>query len=324
MKTKVNWAILGTGKIAEKFAEALQYVDNAQLYAVGSRQEHTAISFAQKFSIEKAYGSYEKMLADSEIDVVYIASPHVMHYKHTIMCLKSGKAVLCEKPFAMNAEQVDKMIEEAQKQNLFLMEALWTRFLPTINKIEELISKNVIGDIIQIQSDFGIKAVYDPQWRLFNKQLGGGALLDIGIYPVFISLFLLGEPDEIVSSSCIGKTGVDESMSVIFKYNQGKMASLNATFMANTPTETHICGTEARIKIHRMWHIPSFLTLTMNDGTSEDIKFNYRSNGYEYEAQEVTNCILAGEKQSSKMPLTFSQKLIRLLDKIRKQWGLEY
>ncbi|MGC8823684.1 MAG: Gfo/Idh/MocA family protein [Bacteroidales bacterium] len=324
MKTTIQWGILGTGRIAEKFAVGLQHVSNAQLYAVGSRTQEQANAFASRFGIPRAYGSYADLASDPNVDVIYIASPHVFHAEHTLLCLEAGKAVLCEKPFAMNARQVSEMINKAREKNLFLMEALWTRFMPTVRHIEELIALGTIGDIIQIQSDFGFKAIYDPQWRLFNKQLGGGSLLDIGIYPVFISLLLLGMPDEIVSSAIIGETGVDESMAAIFKYNTGKMASLSATFMANTPTETIISGTEGRIRMHRMWHTPTFLTLTKNDGTSEDIRFQYAANGYEFEAQEVTNCLLNGLKESPLLPLSFSEKLISLLDTIRGQWNLEY
>ncbi|HOK51197.1 MAG: Gfo/Idh/MocA family oxidoreductase [Bacteroidales bacterium] len=323
MKT-IHWGILGTGRIAEKFAIGLQHVTNAQLYAVGSRTKEQAIQFASRYNIPRAYGSYAELAADPNVDVIYIASPHVFHAEHTLLCLEAGKAVLCEKPFAMNARQVSDMIKKAKEKDLFLMEALWTRFLPTVRHTEQLIASGVIGDIIQIQSDFGFKAEYDPQWRLFNKQLGGGSLLDIGIYPVFIALLLLGMPDEIVSSAVIGKTGIDESIGAIFKYNNGKIASLTSTFMANTPTETIISGTEGRIRFHRMWHMPTFLTLTKNDGTSEDIRFNYAANGYEYEAQEVTNCLLQGLKESPLLPLSFSEKLISLLDTIRGQWNLEY
>ncbi len=324
MKNTINWAILGTGRIAEKFAIGLKVVSNANLYAVGSRSIDSARDFAQKFEIPKFYGSYIDLVNDPHVDVVYIASPHVFHYEHTLLCLNAGKAVLCEKPFAMNAQQVEEMIALARAKNLFLMEALWTRFLPTIEKIESLIVDDKIGDIIFLQSDFGFKADYDPTWRLFNKKLGGGSLLDIGIYPVFISLLLLGMPSEIISTAQIGPTGVDESMSVIFKYPKGAIAALSSTFMAHTPTETNICGTKGRIRIHRMWHTPTYLTYTSNNGETQEFHFQYQANGYEYEAQEVTNCLLNQITESSKWSLSHSQKLISLLDTIRKQWGLEY
>jgi predicted dehydrogenase len=264
------------------------------------------------------------LAADSIVDVIYIATPHVLHCENTLMCIRNGKAVLCEKPFAMNTKEVLQMVSLAKEKNVFLMEALWTRFLPTITKTLELINSGIIGEIVHIKSDFGNKAHFDPDKRLFNKELGGGSLLDIGIYPVFIALLLLGEPDEISAEAIIGKTGVDENFSAVFKYNNGQLATLFSTFIANSPVETDIYGTKGYIRINRMWHIPTYLTLVMNDGHSEDIKFKYKNNGYDYEAEEVTNCLLKGQKESSVMPLDFSIKLMNLLDKLRRICNIHY
>ena len=324
MNKTINWGILGLGRIAEKFANDLQFVPNARLYAVGSREKEKANNFGKKYGAVKFYGSYEEMLADKELDVVYIATPHVLHCENTLQCLRAGKAVLCEKPFAMDETQVKLMIAEAKKQNLFLMEALWTTFLPTILKVEELIAAGTLGDIIHIKSDFGYKALYDVNWRLFNKKLGGGSLLDIGIYPIFIALHILGIPDKIISDAFVGETDVDESMVMAFKYNSGATASLSSSLVTNTPVETDICGTKARIKIHRMWHIPTYLTLTSNEGQEQEFHFDTKGFGYEYEAMEVTNCLLEGKKESAKMTHDFSLKLIKTLDKIRLQNGLVY
>jgi predicted dehydrogenase len=320
----INWGIIGLGRIAEKFAHDLQFVSNAKLYGVASREKNKAEEFRIKYNVEKAYGSYEEMLQDANIDVVYIATPHVMHAVNTIASLNAGKAVLCEKPFAMNKLEVQAMVDIARQKNLFLMEAIWTRFLPTFLKVEHLIAERVIGDIVQIKSDFGYQAVYDTEWRLFNKKLGGGSLLDIGIYPVFLTLQLLGKPENIITSAVIGKTGVDESWFAGFTYKNGATASLCSTFMANTPVETDICGTKGRIKMHRMWHCPSYLTLTMNDGAETVFKFDVKGFGYEYEAQEVTNCLLAGRKESALLPLSFSMSLMEMLDDIRERIGLHY
>jgi len=224
----------------------------------------------------------------------------------------------------MNEKEVLRMISLAKEKNIFLMEAMWTRFLPTISKTMELIGKGVIGDVIHLKSDFGNKSHYDPKNRFFNIQLGGGTLLDIGIYPVFIALLLLGEPDEVSAEAIIGKTGVDENISVVFKYNSGKLATLFSTFLTNSPVETDIYGTKGYIRINRMWHIPSSLTLVMRDGHTENINFEYKNNGYDFEAIEVTNCLLKGKKESSIMPLDFSLKLIRLLDKIRRICNIKY
>lgn len=320
----INWGILGLGKIAEKFAAGLKHVPNARLYAVGSRDHEKATMFGQKHGAIKMFGSYSEMLEDKDLDVVYISTPHIHHCENTLMCLRAGKAVLCEKPFALNGQEVTLMIDEAKKQNVFLMEALWTRFLPTILKMEELINAGTIGEIVHIKSDFGFKAPYNIEGRLFNKNLGGGSLLDVGIYPVFITFFLLGEPDIIVSASHIGLTNVDESMAMIFKYKNGATASLSSSFMTNTPVETDICGTNGRIRIHRMWHMPSYISLTMNDGSEQEFRFDYKGNGYEYEATEVTNCLLQGNKESALLPLAFSLKLMQILDKIRIQNNINY
>jgi predicted dehydrogenase len=203
------------------------------------------------------------------------------------------------------------------------MEAMWTRFIPTILKVKELIDNGTIGEIIQLKSDFGMKFPYNEKHRLFNKELGGGSLLDIGIYPVFIALFLMGVPEEIVSQAIIGKTEVDESVAVIFKYKNA-LANLSSTAMANTPVETEIYGTKGRIKIHFMWFFATEISLTLNDGEPEKMEFPHLCNGYEYEAIEVTNCLLKGETQSKLMSREMSLQLIDLLDKIRSQINMYY
>ncbi len=324
MSNTINWGIMGTGFIANKFATALACVPNAKLLAVGSRTIEKSMSFAQENNIPKAYGSYSEIAKDKDINVIYIATPHVFHFENTMMCLENNKAVLCEKPFAMNEREVLAMVSKAREKKIFLMEALWTRFLPTVAKILEIINSGVIGEIVNIKSDFGIKPPYNPNGRLFNPELGGGSLLDIGIYPVFIALLLLGEPDEIASEVLIGKTGVDETLSTIFRYKNGKMASLYSTFLAETPVETDICGTNGRIRLNRMWFMTNNFTITMNDGKTENVEYNYPCNGYEYEAIEVTNCLLNDRCESRQMSLDFSIKLIRLLDRIRKQCGIKY
>ena len=324
MKTSIHWGILGAGVIAHKFAEGLKQVQNAELIAVGSRNKEKAAEFASKFNLPQSFGSYEELVASPEIDVIYIATPHPFHCEHTLLCLENNKAVLCEKPLAMNAIEVEKMIAKAKEKNLFLMEALWTRFLPSILKTEELIQSGAIGEIIYLKSDFGFKSDFNPEGRLFNKKLGGGSLLDIGIYPVFIALLLLGEPEEITAEAFLGSTQVDESISIINKYKQGAMAMLHSTLLANTPIETEIAGTTGQIRIHRKWHNPTFLTYTPNQGEAQEFRFEYKGNGYEYEAQEVTNCLLAGKTHSDLLPLAFSEKLIKQLDTIRGICKIEY
>lgn len=324
MDKRIKWGIIGTGWIAEKMAEGLAVVKDVTLVAVGSRTKGKADEFARRHRIGTAYGSYEELAVDPGIDVVYIATPHPYHCANTLMCLRYGKAVLCEKPFAMNEMEVLQMISTARERHVFLMEAFWTRFLPSIEKVLELVASGVLGEVRHIKSDFGAITRFDPDHRAFNKKLGGGSLLDIGIYPVFLTLLLWGEPDQISSVPHIGATGVDESLALIFKYGDGRIATLYSSFTVNSTVETHICGTKGRLKLNRWWHCPVPLELTKGEDHPETIQFDYVGNGYNYEAEEVARCLRSGRKESDILPLDFSLRLIRLLDRIRKEMGLVY
>jgi predicted dehydrogenase len=216
------------------------------------------------------------------------------------------------------------MIAKAREKHLFLMEAFWTRFLPSLAKTMELIASGELGTVRHIDSDFGVWRPFDPSNRAFNKELGGGSLLDIGIYPVFLTLLLWGEPDQISAVADIGSTVVDESLSLIFKYNDGRMATLFSSFTVNSTVETQICGTKGRLKLNRWWHCPTSLELTRGESDMARIDVPSIGNGYNYEAMEVMKCLRSGEKESSLFPLDFSLRLIRLLDRIRKEIGLSY
>jgi len=315
---------MGPGWIAEKFAAALNHVPHASSYAVGSRSQERASGFARKFGFENAYGSYKALVEDPNVDAIYIATPHPWHCEHTLQCLEAGKAVLCEKPFAMNEKEVRRMIDTARTRRVFLMEAMWSRFLPSVIKTMELIRAGSIGDVVHVRSDLGFRAAVNPDGRLYNPELGGGSLLDVGVYPVFITLLLLGEPDEISSHAVFTDRGIDSSLSAIFRYNGGQLADLFCSFVTETATETEVAGTRGSILIHRKWFMPNPVTLRPNDGREETFEFATACNGYEYEAIEVTNCVLTGRTESSLMPLDLSLKLIRLLDKIRVQNGIRY
>ena len=319
MKT-YRWGIIGLGKIAHKFAKDLQILENAKLYAVASTSQERANDFAAQYQVEKAFGSYEDMVNCPEIDVIYIATPHSGHHAATLLCLKNKKPVLCEKPLALNARQVAEMVHCANENNTLLMEALWTRFLPNTLKLLSLIEANAIGNIVEIQADFGFKANFDAKSRLFNKNLGGGALLDIGIYPVFLTLLLLGEPDEIEAKSIIGTTDIDESTSMILTYKTNKqVANLHCTLRATTPTEAVIYGEKGYLKMRSRFHEPNpgiDLFLYEKNETqffsSENIGI-----GYVYEAMEVMRCLDENKKESEFLPLSFSQNLSKLLDNIQ-------
>lgn len=320
----IKWGILGLGKIAHKFAEGLKYVNNARLYAVGSRTAEKAENFANKYMVEKFYGSYEELAKDSDVDIIYIATPHNLHCENTIMCLENKKAVLCEKPFAINSNEVDKMIKSAKENKVFFMEGMWTRFLPHIEKIIEMIDSGKIGKPKTLFADFGFKADYLPEERLFNNKLGGGSLLDIGIYPVFLSLLLFGKPDEIKALANIGETDVDESCGIIFKYDDGRMSVLHSTIIADTNIEAEIFGTKMSIKINPLWFMPTNIVIKKKFKKPKGIHINTIGNGYNYEAEEATQCLLNNKLESERLTLSFSRDLISLLDQIRKKCGIIY
>ena len=320
----VNWGIIGTGWIADKFAEGLSVLPDARIKAVASRSIERAKKFAAQCHVDHAYGTYEQIALDPDIDVIYVASYHPFHCENTLSCLEAGKAALCEKPFAMNEREVVRMIAKAREKNVFLMEAFWTRFLPSIEETLKLIAAGELGTVRLINSDFGVSRQFDPNHRVFNKALGGGSLLDIGIYPVFLTLLLWGEPDQISAIADIGSTKVDESLALTFNYKDGRIATLFSSFKVNSTVESQICGTKARLKLNRMWHCPVTLELTKGDTDTRLISPKYVGNGYNYEANEVMKCLRSGKKESEILPLDFSLRLIRLLDRIRKEIGLTY
>jgi len=324
MKTKVyKWGILGLGKIAHKFAKGLTEVPGAELYAVASRSIAKAEEFAKEFNATKFYGSYEDLVKDGEVDIIYIATPHVFHYEQTLHCLKHKKAVLCEKPFAMNKEQVNEMILTAKKENIFLMEALWTYFLPHYQYVLELVKSEKFGKITGLEADFGFEAPFLPEKRLFNKDLGGGSLLDIGIYPVFAALSFLGKPDTISAKAEFSETGVDESCSIGFNYPNGVRAQLLSTINKTTPTTATITFEKATLTINRRFHEPTSVTILHNN-QEETILFEVNTNGYNFEAEHVQQMLAQGRTESTVMSFEKSLELIGLLDDIREEIGLVY
>ncbi|HEX3029995.1 MAG TPA: Gfo/Idh/MocA family oxidoreductase, partial [Clostridia bacterium] len=291
--------------------------------AVGSRSKERAEAFAQKFGILSAYGSYEEVVNDPEVDIVYIATPHPAHKEGALMSLKAGKAVLCEKPFTVNASDTEEVIGIAREKKLFLMEAMWTRFLPSRVKAREWIKKGAIGEILMFKGDFGFRTVYEPEGRLLNPNLAGGALLDVGIYPISFASMLFGtQPSEILSMAHIGSTNVDEQFAAIFRYSEGRMASITAAVRAELGNDAEIIGTEGKIRIPHCWWADSAALIV---GEKVEIyESPYMVNGYEYEAIEAVNCLNEGKLESEVMPLDESLEIMKTLDKMRGQWGLKY
>lgn len=319
----IKWGIIGIGNIAEKFTQDLETLTGCELYAVASTNLERAQAFALKHNADFAFGSYEEIFDAPDLDVVYVATPHVTHAYCTNLCLENKVAVLCEKPFAMNEVEVKSMINAAKKNDTFLMEAMWTRFLPTTLKTLELVESGVIGEIKTIHADFGFKADFLPERRLFNPKLGGGALLDIGIYPAYISLLLLGYPSDIEALSIFGTTGVDETTSFLLRYDQNATAVLNSTISAATNTEAWIYGTKGKIQIHTRFHEGKKVTLFEDNQPPVDYEFDRQTRGYDFEIKEVNRCLKEGLKESSLMPHSMSLKLIHLLDKIRDKAGIK-
>lgn len=319
MKDVYRWGIIGAGKISEKFAEGLKSASKADCYAVASRDISKAEDFAAKNGFKKAYGSYEALLDDPDVDIVYIATPNNYHYANTLSALNAGKNVLCEKPFALNSNELKEMIDLARSKKLFLMEALWSRFLPSIIKVKDLIDSNHLGKAHIVQADFGFFSEYNPEGRLFNPALGGGSLLDIGIYPVFLSLFLFGYPDEISVLSVKSPSGTDNTNGILFSYKDGKVSSLMSSFAVNLDTEARIFCDKGKITLNRMFHCPSSVIVSDGDKT-EKLPIEFSGNGYNYEADEVMRCLDLSLTESPYWNLDSSIKLMKLLDEIRMKF----
>ena len=324
-----NWGIVGLGRIARKFAEDLQRLPNARLHAVASTSHERAAAFAADFGATHAFGSYEGIVSCPDLDVVYIATPHVLHFENAMMCLENGLSVLCEKPFAMSAFQAHRMVETAHRNRVFLMEALWTRFIPAVDYAIALVDQGEIGPIHTVKSDFGFKMPFDPQSRLFNKALGGGALLDIGIYPALLALLVLGkpEPEDIQATAAFGPSDVDETTAFTFNYPGRAMALGHATLAATTPVEAWLHGTLGTIYLHPRWHHTQKIRVSLYEGrnmTEREVDLPYEGWGYHFEAAHVMQCLEEGWLESDKLPLEFSVELAETLDAVREKIGLSY
>lgn len=324
MRKAINWGILGTGDIAAKFAIGLKKLPKAKLLGVGSRSLEKAKIFAKNHQIPRAYGSYIELATDAEIDIIYVATPHSLHCENTILCLTKGKAVLCEKPIAINAKEARSMILCAQQEQVFLMEAMWTRCLPVIIKVQQWLKAKKIGDIRFMSANFcRLYNDLDPEGIVLNKKFGGGALLDIGIYPLALAYMVFGrKPDVIKADAVIGKTGVDEQTVMTLKYGENAMAQLACSLRAKTPGEAIICGTKGSITIQApFWHGTS-ATLSI-EGKKKDTKITGET-GYHFEAAEAMRCLQKNLIESSLMPLADSLAVIECLDEVRWQIGLSY
>jgi predicted dehydrogenase len=321
VNSPVRWGILGTGGIAATFVDDLSRTDSGTAVAVGSRSQESADRFADRFGIQGRHASYESLVADGGVDVVYVATPHPMHHENALLALRAGKPVLVEKPFTMNAGEARELVAVARESGLFLMEAMWTRFLPHVHAMREWIASGVLGDIVTVTADHGQWFEQDPQFRLFAPELGGGALLDLGVYPVSFASMVLGTPNRIVSMSDPAFTGVDAQTSMLFGYTSGAQALLTCTLRAKSPTRAAIVGTDARIEVEGDFYAPTSVTLIPRDGEPTRFEQEHQGRGLRHQADEVAARLAAGDTESPLMPLDETIAIMSMMDTVLAQAG---
>lgn len=336
-----RWGIIGTGNIAAKFATCFKVCEDAQLRAVGSRSQESADTFGNRFNVPVRHASYEALATDPDIDVVYVATPHALHLENSIACLRAGKAVLCEKPFTLNTTQSQALINVARETGNFLMEGMWTRFFPVIQQVERWIAEGAIGAPRMVQSSFGFQMDYSDRGRLWDPALGGGSLLDVGIYPITMaSIAFKDAPTGIYGAAHIGATGVDEQAAFVLQYDGGRLASLSSAVRTETNWDTYIYGEEGMITIHSPFWQPEKATLRAqgnnayatahrgdapeSDRYEETFACPLESLGFEYEIREVMRCLDEGLVECPGMPHARTLEIMGIMDELRNQWGLHY
>ena len=325
MSGTIRWGILGTGSIAHKFADGLRAVPDAELAAVGSRAQATADVFGDEFEVPRRHASYQSLAEDPEVDAIYVSTPHPMHCENTLLCLNADKAVLCEKPFALNAREAENMVRCARDRGLFLMEAMWTRFIPAIAQVRQWLAEDAIGEVRMMMADFGFRAQYNPEGRLLNRKLGGGALLDIGVYVTSLASMVFGkQPSRVTALADIGETGVDEQTTIAFRYDSGAMASLICTVRIDTPRAVSILGTRGSIRIPTPFYDAYVATLNMDGEEPVTAEPTRAENGFKYEIEEVGRCLREGKLESKTLPLDETLAILRTLDDVRSEIGLKY
>ncbi|MCB8939611.1 MAG: Gfo/Idh/MocA family oxidoreductase [Ardenticatenaceae bacterium] len=321
---KIRWGILATGWIAEQLAEAINSQPDAVCLAVGSRTQQSADKFGEQWDISRRYPTYEALAADPDVEVIYIATPHNLHYDNMKLCLNAGKHVLCEKPLTVNAAQAQECMALAQEKDLFLMEAMWMKFIPAIQQMQEWVANGRIGIVQLLQANFAFNIPFNPNGRLYDPALAGGALLDMGIYPATLAHLVLGKPARILSAAHLGETGVDELNTAIWQYADGAQAVLTSTQRLERPCDAFITGSQGYIKLHaNFWHSRT-LTFKQSGQEAEVVQIPYEGNGYGYQVREVHACLRAGKLESAVVTQADTLEIMTLLDEMRGQWGLVY
>ena len=319
-----KWGIIGTGGIAHAFAKDLALLEGHTVAAIGSRTLATAQSFADKFPGAIAYGSYSELVADKEIDAVYVATPHPSHRHNVIQALNAGKPVLCEKPFAVNAPEVREMVDAAQKNNVALLEAMWARFLPHYAKVREIIASGILGTITTIHADHGQRLADQNIPRLVEPTFAGGALLDLGIYPISFAHMVLGVPEKITSTAVMTDKGVDAQTSIILDYANGAQAILNTTMVVQTPCTAVVAGLKGYLEIDRTFYNPTSMRVVLYDGTVTEYPNNYKGHGLREQADAFAKIVQSGAQESQNLTWNDSIEIMEIMDSVRKQIGLKY
>lgn len=324
MSDIIRWGILGTGRIARDFANALKDTPDAVLAAVGSRSIESATAFAQDFGQPAVYGSYEALANAPGVDIIYIGTPHPMHAENTLLALRGGKAVLCEKPFTINLREAQQVVAEARERKLFLMEAMWTRYMPALAEVKRIIASGEIGVVNSVHADLGFVASTDPEHRANKRELGGGALLDLGIYPLSIACALLGPAESVQAQAMLSDTGVDMTTGFIIKHQGGTMSINSCTLRARTPSELTVSGTLGSVRMEGMFHLAQTLTVKLTSGVTRTVATPFLGNGYVHEAIEAGRCLREGLLESPGMTHAETLDLMKVLDTIRAQIGVRY
>ena len=325
MDKKIKWGIISTGHISNKFAEALAILPQAELVAVASRNESAAKKFAKEHNVSRAYATYEELAKDPDIDVVYIGTPHTFHLQNSILCMRNGKSVLCEKALTINAAEAKKMVRIAREENVFLLEAMIPRHVPLLKKAIKWIKDGRIGEVRMVKASRCARGVFPPGARQLNPDLGGGSLLDVRVYVISFASQIFGKaPVEVTGMSHIGDWGSDEQGVAILKYDKGEIADLSFALRTNAVDEAYILGTKGYIKVGEVFAVPTKISLFIDNKEIEKLEEPIIGNALNYEAEEVMRCLNQGLKESPFMPLEESIEIMEVMDKIRKPWGLTY
>jgi predicted dehydrogenase len=319
----INWGIIGPGGIATRFAQAMTVVEGGEIVAVASRSLDRARAFADRFAIPSSYDDAQSLVSDRRVDAVYVATPHSRHEADTLLATEAGKHVLCEKPFAINATQAGRMAAAARSKGTFLMEAIWSRFLPAYRALADVLSAGRIGEPLLVEADFGFRAPVRPEGRLFDPALGGGALLDLGIYPIQLCSMVLGPPSRVVADGVIGTTGVDEQVVAVLHHPGESLGVAKAALRVPMSCRGRISGTDGAIELPAFMHCPDHIVVSAG-GTTETLDGSYEGDGLQFEIAAAQACIEQGRTESDLMPLDESISLAGTLDLIRARIGLSY